>query len=75
MIIVHKTTRKQYSVTQEAWAKMEHRGDSLRYEILKPQVPKEVKDTKAARVKQSPGIDNNEGNNDPGTSEDIGPDN
>lgn len=74
MIIQHNKTGRKYNTNAEAWAKIQARGDGHLYTVVEAEIPKEVK---AARAKQTPGIDhtNNEGSNDPSLSENPGADN
>lgn len=74
MIIQHVKTGRKYNTTAEAWAKIQGRGDGHLYAVIEAEIPKEIK---AARAKQTPGIDhtNNEGSNDPSPGENPGVDN
>lgn len=72
MIIQHKKTGRQYSTTPETWAKIQNRGNDVNYTVMQVDTPKEIK---AARAKQPPGIEHNEGSNDTSTSEDSRADN
>ncbi len=72
MIIQHIKTGRKYNTTAEAWAKIQGRGDGHLYAVIEAEIPKEIK---AARAKQPPGIEHNEGSNDTSTSEDSRADN
>lgn len=54
MLIEHKVTKKQYTVTLEAWARMKDKGRSGTYKVIEvPEVPKEVKNVRPAKAEKT----------------------
>lgn len=53
MIVEHRKTGKQYTITVEAWAKIKAKGTSDTYKIIEaPEVPKEVKNVRNAKAEK-----------------------